>query len=246
MKVIKKEKYISKLEQAHKKHFEDIKAKNIFYCPFCRNILEKGKYPSESHKNSKRYKCTYCNSNYFNHDTQVEKHTAKLYHINGDRTKVQDKINNIILTLAKDGFSINEIHDLTHFSKELIRKNLSNINKQSITRSLSEFMNKKLQVPKEYCKNDNTIKSINLKDKEKHIHIAYESGLRYDLITKIFFISKRDVFAIVKNYEMSLSYESLLRIYKERELHSYKLSSKNNVLQLEKTTKISLTMPILE
>ena len=227
---------ISKLEQVHKTRLEKYKKENIYFCPHCRCIMHNGNYGVQQEDDVKWFKCIHCKGNHFNQSTVLGKHTGKRYHI-PNNISVTFIISKMIIDLDKEGLSINEIHGLTHFSKELIRKTLKQINLSTHTEELSFFMLTRLKIPIEYCESVDAIKLLSLSAKVKYICTAFEKGCKYDLIVTMFRISKRDVTRIINDYEQTLSDEDLLSIYKARQQCTYKLIKKNDMLHLSISVK---------
>lgn len=203
-----------------KKLFEDKLSEPLKFCPYCRRIFNSTKYYEYTGNNE--YKCLSCNKEGISHETySSQQRNGQNYKINdksgkNDKSEINAFILKEILKLSNEGFSQEQIYDITHFSRIRIADVINNkYKKKEVFHSEKTFFEQYLKINQELIKKISISKSLkedrkNLlrRDEEKSltkdekkllIKSTLIHGCSFDFIAKIFQVSKREISTCKKN-----------------------------------------------
>ncbi len=184
------------------------------FCPYCRVIFNSTKYFELT--DNKKYKCLSCNKKDFTHETyKDEKKNGQNYKLNGknDIDEIDAYIFNEVVKLISEGFSIEQIYNITHFSRIRIAKVIKRTKKkQEISHSKENFFANYLKIDSELI--EKVCKNEFLKDDEEELLVtaSLKFGCSFDVISKIFHLSKRDI----SSYKNKLSDDDLGELIRKK------------------------------
>lgn len=109
-----------------------------YYCPHCRILFKKNAkdYKLQSPEKNYPYSCPSCNK-YFNRRTYQEKSkNGKHYNLGKGKDiikkEIRQHISDDIIELWQEGYTIKDIHIITHYSKTLIEEMTQDFKKEHI------------------------------------------------------------------------------------------------------------------
>lgn len=180
-----------------------------YFCPHCKHIFKKPMKANEGViVENYSYKCiaTDCGK-YFNQDTYREKNgNGKKYHyIKHSKLTVQEIITKHIISLLLEGESQKTIHDITHFSREIIDKIIKSYFNQSETFTFSTFKS-------------NYLKGTG--HKYSSIENAIQKGCSHRLTSKLYKVSPSTILRALERNPVTIDY-------------SVKISFKDNIITLK-------------
>lgn len=210
----------SRKKQKNKLFLKMLK-KNLRFCPYCREIFTSTK--SYKVTDSKKYTCTSCGKTEITHEdykTQVK--NGKNYKINGefDKRKTNEFIYKEAEQLMLLGFSIQDIHKITHFSRTRITEVIKNKNKiqkkedNCLSRYSKETFFKLLKLDSELTEKVISKQFLTKDDVNIIITEALKYGCNFSFIAKLLQISRRKI----SPCSQKLTNEELIKIKSRKEL----------------------------
>ncbi|RWS48510.1 hypothetical protein CKA56_13820 [Arcobacter venerupis] len=194
--------------------FEEKLSGPLKFCPYCRVIFNSTKY--YEYTNDNKYKCLSCDKEDISHDTYAsQQRNGQNYKINNrnDKKEINAFILKEILKLINEGFSQEQIYEITHFSRIRIAKIVNrDKTEKGIPHSKKTFFNNYLKIDlaliEKVCKNEF------LKDEEKKLLItaSLKFGCSFDFIAKVFHLSKREI----STYKKKLSDDDLKELIRNK------------------------------
>ncbi len=206
---------------------------NVYFCPFCRALFtSKDKYKARKVGKGREYKCRICNSDYFNHSTyNTEAKNGKKYNINkissdrlenGIKDKIAKFIKKSVLQVSSEGFTTQEVHRITHFSRSRINPIIKSLPIQRETVTVEQFMLKRLNISLNDYKQFIDTARVDEVLKSKLILHAIKYGCNYELIANLFKTSKGSIKKKFKKFQYTADCEELARILTLQQLLNIK------------------------
>lgn len=203
------------------------------FCPYCRIIFNNLNLYEVKEDN--QFVCNSCTSKkIFSHDTyKSEQKNGQNYKIDGvnDKKKIDEFILRQINDLIKEGFSLKQISQITHFSETRICYVIKKCKRKNEPEKHNKetFLKKYLELEPSLIEKE-IKKEITNKDKIILIKELLKLGCSFDFISKFSNVSKR----IINKYKKNLSLDDIKELLM--------MKKKFQILYIEKPTSIGFNI----
>jgi len=211
-------------------------AKMSYFCPFCRTLFDTPDcHITKWDKDCQVHFCMACNKKFILDNYAEQRKNGLNYKLcGGDKDAIDKFIKEAVLELGRQGFSVEEIYSITHFSRERIYSIISEIKPSVETYSVKEFFMGKLQATRyEYEKLQTIMKKHNKNDEEKQfvkgfLDKAINLGCNYDALSILFSMSKRDIATAIREFEQESTRDKLLELCTRRRMQTIKITARKS------------------
>lgn len=216
------------------KDFVDEKADEMrYFCPFCRTLFNTPDcHVTKWSKHCQVHFCLACKKEFNIKDYEAQQKNGLNYKLcSGDKDAIDKFIKEEVLKLAREGFSVEEIYSITHFSRERIYSIVSEIKPSVETYSVKEFFMSKLQATRyEYEKLKAIMKEHKKEPDDKkfvkgYLDMAINLGCNYDTLSLLFGMSKRDIATAIREFEQD-NQDKLLELCTRRRMQTIKITAR--------------------
>ena len=200
------------------------------FCPYCRIIFNNLNLYEVKENN--KFVCNSCTSKkLFSHDTyKSEQKNGQNYKIDGvnDKKKINEFILGQINDLRKEGFSLKQIAQITHFSETRICYVMKKFKNEPEKHNKETFLIKYSGLEEPFIKKVD--KEMSKEDKIILINELLKLGCSFDFISKFSNVSKR----IINKYKKNLSLNDIKELLK--------MKKKLQILYVEKPTSVGFNI----
>lgn len=213
-------------------------AEMSYFCPFCRTLFDSPNcYKMQRENDNLLYLCVVCKDKRIEaKDYEKQRKNGKNYKLcgGGKKDAIDKFIKEAVLELGRQGFSVEEIYSITHFSRERIYSIISEIKPSVETYSVKEFFMGKLEATRyEYEKLQTIMKKHNKNDEEKQfvkgfLDKAINLGCNYDALSILFGMSKRDIATAIREFEQESTRDKLLELCTRRRMQTIKITARKS------------------
>jgi len=232
--IVKNDKNELTAQKIWKERVDKKAAEMSYFCPFCRTLFDTPDcHITKRGMNSQVHFCLACKKEFNIKDYEAQQKNGLNYKLcSGDKDAIDEFIKEAVLELGRQGFTVEEIYSITHFSRERIYSIVSEIKPSVETYSIKEFFMSKLEANRyEYEKLQTIMKKHNKNDEEKQfikrfLDMAINLGCNYAALSILFSMSKRDIATAIREFEQESTRDKLLELCTRRRMQTIKITAR--------------------
>lgn len=208
-----------------------------YFCPFCRTLFDSHDcHMTKQGMNSQVHFCMVCKKEFIPDDYAEQGKNGLHYKLcsGGNEDAINTFIKEAVLELGRQGFTVEELYSITHFSREKIYNIIREIKPSVETYSVKEFFMSKLEatryayeellaIMKKHKKNDADKKLV-----KGFLDKAINLGCNYDAISILFGMSKRDIATAIRIFEQESTSDKLIELCTRRKTQIIKIKPKRS------------------